>query len=51
MNTTIALAGAVVALVLTVTLVREIRVRRALQTLLTRIAHRWRDKHDETHLD
>ncbi len=42
MNATIALAGAAVALVLTIALAREIAVRKALQRLLARITDRWR---------
>ena len=40
------LASSALALVLTLTLVREVRLRRALQTLLRRLLEKWRSNSD-----
>jgi hypothetical protein len=43
LNTAVLLAGAMLVLLLVVALVREIRLRRALQALLRRLLTLWRD--------
>jgi len=47
MNTAILLASSTLALILIVALVREVRLRRALQRLLTRLLAYWRNPHGE----
>jgi len=42
MTNSITLASSVLAVVLVLTLVREVRLRRALQALLRRLLDRWR---------
>ena len=41
------LAGSVLALVLTLALVREVRLRRALETLLRRLLEKWRSRRED----
>ena len=47
MTNPIVLASAALAVVLVLALIREVRLRRALQTLLRRLLERWRsDRHE-----
>ena len=47
MTATVLLASSALAVVLVLTLVREVRLRRALQTLLRRLLERWRSSRHE----
>jgi ABC-type phosphate/phosphonate transport system permease subunit len=47
----IALASSVLAVVLVVVLAREIRLRRALESLLRRLIAYWRTREERTHRD
>ena len=57
MTAPIILASSVLAIVLVVALIREFRLRRALQKLLSKLLYVWRNQHAEnlsstsTHLD
>jgi len=46
MTASVLLASSVLAVVLVLALVREVRLRRALQTLLRRLLERWRSRHN-----
>jgi len=47
MTVPVLLAGSVLALVLTLALVREVRLRRALETLLRRLLEKWRSRRED----
>jgi hypothetical protein len=47
MTIAILLASSLLAVVLVLALAREVRLRRALQQLLTRILNYWRKRHDK----
>ena len=49
MTAPIVLASSVLAVVLVVALVREVRLRRALQKLLSRLLSHWRNRDVENH--
>ena len=47
MTASVLLASSVLAVVLVLALIREVRLRRALQTLLRRLLERWRSSRNE----
>ena len=47
MTAAVLLASSALTLVLVLALVREVRLRRALQTLLRRLLERWRSRRNE----
>ncbi len=47
MTAAILLASSALALVLVLALIREVRLRRALQTLLRRLLEKWRPQHHD----